>query len=79
LRCSKPLKKTKLYFSIRQSSWFNVTVVSIKLVVILLFIFGLAGFMHTPNYHPYVPENKGDWHYFGTPGIFAAATTVFFR
>ncbi|KAG1249475.1 hypothetical protein G6F68_013312 [Rhizopus microsporus] len=34
--------------------------------------------MDSDNYHPYVPQNTGDWHYFGVSGIFAAATTVFF-
>ncbi|CEG72917.1 hypothetical protein RMATCC62417_08397 [Rhizopus microsporus] len=68
-----------LCIGIRQSAWFNTVVVSVKLVVILIFIFGLCGFMYTPNYHPYVPPNTdGDWHHFGVSGIFAAATTVFF-
>jgi APA family basic amino acid/polyamine antiporter len=67
-------------YSIRQSAFFNTIVVSIKLLVIFIFIFALAGFMYTPNYHPYIPPNtSGDWHQFGVPGIFAAATTVFFR
>lgn len=69
---------THLYSSIRQSAWFNTFVVSIKLLVILIFIFGLCGYMYPPNYQPYIPPNTGDWHYFGVSGIFAAATTVFF-
>ncbi|KAI8890468.1 amino acid transporter [Backusella circina FSU 941] len=68
-----------LIIGIRQSSWFNIAVVSIKLVVILIFIFGLCGYMYPAYYHPYVPPNtSGDWHYFGVSGIFAAATDVFF-
>ncbi|EIE90407.1 hypothetical protein G6F46_008297 [Rhizopus delemar] len=67
-----------LCIGIRQSAWFNVTVVGIKLLVIFIFIFGLCGYMNSDNYHPYVPPNTGDWHYFGVSGIFAAATTVFF-
>ncbi|KAI9480978.1 MAG: amino acid permease-domain-containing protein [Benjaminiella poitrasii] len=68
-----------LIFGIRQSAAFNTIVVTIKLVVILLFIFALCGFMYTPNYSPYIPPNtSGDWHFFGGPGIVAAATTVFF-
>lgn len=69
---------THLYSSIRQSAWFNTFVVSIKLLVILIFIFGLCGYMYPPNYQPYIPPNTGDWHYFGVSGIFAAATIVFF-
>lgn len=69
---------TILCIGIRQSAWFNTMVVTIKLVVILIFIFGLCGYMYPPNYNPYIPPNTGDWHYFGVSGIFAAATTVFF-
>jgi APA family basic amino acid/polyamine antiporter len=59
---------------------FNTIVVSIKLLVILIFIFALAGFLSPANFSPYIPPNTtGDWHFFGVPGIFAAATTVFFR
>ncbi|KAL9549831.1 hypothetical protein MBANPS3_005017 [Mucor bainieri] len=68
-----------LVIGIRQSAFFNLIVVSIKLVVILIFIFALCGFMYKPNYDPYIPPNtSGNWHFFGVPGIFAAATTVFF-
>ncbi|RCH82173.1 hypothetical protein CU098_000654, partial [Rhizopus stolonifer] len=67
-----------LCIGIRQSAWVNTVIVTIKLVVIFIFIFGLCGFMYTPNYQPYIPPNTGDWHKFGTSGIFAAATTVFF-
>ncbi|KAI8982442.1 amino acid permease-domain-containing protein [Mycotypha africana] len=68
-----------LIVGIRQSAIFNTIVVTIKLLVILIFIFALCGFMYPPNYVPYIPENTtGNWHFFGVPGIFAAATTVFF-
>lgn len=74
------IRLTHIICSIRQSSIFNVVVVTIKLVVILIFIFALCGYMYAPNYDPYIPPNTtGDWHFFGVPGIFAAATTVFFR
>ncbi|KAI9027534.1 amino acid permease-domain-containing protein [Phycomyces nitens] len=68
-----------LCIGIRESAWINSGIVIIKLLVILMFIFALCGFVQTENYHPYIPPNTtGDWHKFGTPGIFAAATTVFF-
>ncbi|KAI8094415.1 amino acid permease-domain-containing protein [Thamnidium elegans] len=67
-----------LVIGIRQSAMFNTIVVTIKLVVILIFIFALSGFLDPANFSPYIPENTGDWHFFGVPGIFAAATTVFF-
>lgn len=65
--------------SIRQASWVNTVIVIIKLLVVFIFIFALCGFVDTGNYDPYVPPNtSGNWHFFGTPGIFAAASTVFF-
>ncbi|KAG0182086.1 hypothetical protein DFQ28_007983 [Apophysomyces sp. BC1034] len=68
-----------LIIGIRQTSWVNTTIVTIKLVVILLFIFSMCGFTDRDNYQPYIPPNtSGNWRYFGIPGVFAAATTVFF-
>ncbi|KAI9495056.1 amino acid permease-domain-containing protein [Zychaea mexicana] len=68
-----------LCVGIRQSSWVNSVIVIIKLIVVVLFIFAMCGFVDRSNYDPYVPPNtSGDWHYFGAPGIFAAASTVFF-
>ncbi|KAI7866534.1 amino acid permease-domain-containing protein [Spinellus fusiger] len=64
---------------IRQSAWVNTGIVIIKLFVVLLFIFALCGFVEPSNYDPYIPPNTtGNWHSFGVPGVFAAATTVFF-
>ena len=66
-------------YSIRQASWVISIIVVIKLFVVLLFIFALCGFVDRANYDPYVPPNTtGDWHFFGGPGIIAAASTVFF-
>ncbi|KAI8141508.1 amino acid permease-domain-containing protein [Fennellomyces sp. T-0311] len=68
-----------LCVGIRQASWVNTVIVVIKLFVVVLFIFALCGFVERDYYDPYVPPNtSGDWHFFGAPGIFAAATTVFF-
>ncbi|KAI9315505.1 amino acid permease-domain-containing protein [Dichotomocladium elegans] len=69
---------TLLCVGIRQSSWVNSVIVIIKLIVVLIFIFSLCGYVDNDNYSPYVPPNTGDWHFFGVPGIFAAASTVFF-
>ncbi|KAG2227998.1 hypothetical protein INT45_012022 [Circinella minor] len=68
-----------LCVGIRQSAWVNSAIVVFKLFVVLLFIFAMCGFVDRANYDPYVPPNtSGDWHFFGAPGIFAAASTVFF-
>ncbi|CDH56004.1 cationic amino acid transporter [Lichtheimia corymbifera JMRC:FSU:9682] len=70
---------TILCIGIRQSSWVNSVIVVIKMLVVFIFVFALCGFVDRDNYSPYVPPNTtGDWHLFGAPGIFAAASTVFF-
>ncbi|KAF7722093.1 hypothetical protein EC973_003708 [Apophysomyces ossiformis] len=67
-----------LCLGIREAAWVNATIVVIKLIVITLFVLSVCSFVDAANYHPYVPPNTGDWHFFGVPGIFAGASTVFF-
>ncbi|KAH8547543.1 amino acid permease-domain-containing protein [Umbelopsis sp. PMI_123] len=68
-----------LVIGIRESSWVNNVIVTIKLFIVVLFICSLCGFVDTSNYDPYVPpHNSEDWHLFGVGGIFAAAQQVFF-
>ncbi|KAI9263166.1 amino acid permease-domain-containing protein [Phascolomyces articulosus] len=68
-----------LVIGVRQSAHVNSTIVIIKLLVILIFIFSLCGFTDLANYNPYVPPNTtGYWREYGIPGIFAGASIVFF-
>ena len=63
---------------IRQSAWVNNVIVLIKVAVILIFIgFGLS-YVDTSNWVPYIPENTGEWGYFGWSGIMRGAALVFF-
>ncbi len=66
------------YVGMQQSSWVNSIVVTIKVIVILLFIgFGLS-FIDTANYTPFIPENTGVRGHFGFSGIVAGAGVIFF-
>ncbi|KAF9357348.1 hypothetical protein BGX26_003896 [Mortierella sp. AD094] len=63
---------------IRSSAWVNNVLVVVKLVVILVFIFGAAKFVDPDNFKPFVPPNTGKFGEFGGSGILRGATVVFF-
>jgi APA family basic amino acid/polyamine antiporter len=69
---------TICYIGIKQSSWFNAVIVSIKLTVIVLFVlFGLS-YVNSANLHPFIPANTGEFGHYGWSGIGAAAGVIFF-
>lgn len=62
----------------KESTWINNVIVVIKVAVILLFIgFGLS-YIDTANWHPYIPENTGEYGVYGWSGIFRGAGIIFF-
>ncbi|PIA13610.1 amino acid/polyamine/organocation transporter, APC superfamily [Coemansia reversa NRRL 1564] len=65
-----------LVFGIRQSSWLNQTVVCIKIVVVLFFIFGACKYVDRKNYQPFVPPREGNSY--GAKGVFKGTQRVFF-
>ncbi|KAJ2861546.1 hypothetical protein GGH94_004826 [Coemansia aciculifera] len=65
-----------LVLGIRQASWLNRTIVCIKLVVVLLFIFGACRFVDRDNYKPFVPKREGNSY--GAKGVFKGTQRVFF-
>ncbi|MBP1675884.1 MAG: amino acid/polyamine/organocation transporter, superfamily [Bacteroidetes bacterium] len=67
-----------LVVGIKESAKFNNIIVIVKVVVILLFIgFGVS-YIDTANWHPFIPENTGQFQHFGFTGILTAAGVVFF-
>ncbi|MDR2791261.1 MAG: amino acid permease [Tannerellaceae bacterium] len=63
---------------IRQSAIINTIIVFVKVSVILLFTaFGLS-YIDTANWHPYIPENTGEFGHFGWSGILRGAAVVFY-
>jgi basic amino acid/polyamine antiporter, APA family len=66
------------YIGIRQSSVFNSIIVTIKVAIVLLFIFLGVGYIQPHNWHPFIPPNTGHWGAYGISGIFAAAGVIFF-
>lgn len=60
------------------SAWINTIIVSLKVIVVLIFI-GLGwSYINTSNYTPYIPENTGQFGSFGWSGILRAAGVIFF-
>jgi len=69
---------TLLILGVRESAKFNNIIVIIKVIVILLFIgFGIA-YIHPENWHPFIPQNTGNYGSFGWSGILAGAGVIFF-
>ncbi|MDR3194768.1 MAG: amino acid permease [Tannerella sp.] len=63
---------------IRRSAIFNNIIVVTKLIVILLFIGLGASYIDTANYTPFIPENTGEFGFFGWSGILRGAGVIFF-
>ncbi|MGH8081989.1 MAG: amino acid permease [Lysobacter sp.] len=65
------------YVGITQSAFVNSIIVTIKLIVILLFLAFALKYINADNWTPFIPPNEGPGK-FGWDGIFRAATIVFF-
>jgi APA family basic amino acid/polyamine antiporter len=63
---------------IRRSAILNNIIVVTKLIVILLFIAFGASYIDTSNWTPYIPENTGEFGFFGWSGILRGAGVIFF-
>ncbi|TGE29042.1 amino acid permease [Hymenobacter metallicola] len=60
------------------SAWFNALVVSLKVLVVLVFIALGWQYIDPANYQPYIPQNTGTFGEFGWSGILRGAGVVFF-
>jgi len=65
------------YIGIRESSGLNALMVILKVGLIVVIIVACARFVNTDNWHPFIPESKGDGE-FGWSGVFRGAAMVFF-
>jgi len=62
---------------VQESATVNAVIVAIKVGVLFVFVaFGLFA-MHAAYWHPFIPQSQGSFR-FGTPGIFRAASVIFF-
>ncbi|MEO6405253.1 MAG: amino acid permease [Ferruginibacter sp.] len=60
------------------SALVNSIIVSLKIIVVLVFIILGWKYINNDNYHPYIPANTGEFGKFGFSGIIRAAAIVFF-
>jgi APA family basic amino acid/polyamine antiporter len=66
------------YIGIKQSAAFNSVIVTIKVTVVLLFIFLGVGYINQANWHPFIPPNSGEMGRFGWSGVLSASGVIFF-
>lgn len=72
------LLSTLLIVGIKESAGFNNLMVIIKVSVIILFIAIGFAFVSADNWHPFIPENTGEFGHFGWSGILRGAGVIFF-
>jgi len=67
-----------LVLGVSESANVNNVIVMIKVGILLLFIgFGMF-YIHTENWHPFIPPNNGHMFGYGVSGVFRAASVIFF-
>ncbi len=66
-----------LIAGVDKSAKVNAFLVAIKVMVVLLFILIGFGYTQDVNYHPFIPENTGNFGEFGWSGILRASGVVF--
>jgi APA family basic amino acid/polyamine antiporter len=62
----------------QESAFVNAIIVTLKVAVVLTFIFLGWRYINNDNYTPYIPENTGTFGEYGFSGIIRAAAIVFF-
>ena len=67
-----------LIIGIRESANFNNIMVIVKVAVIIMFIAIGIAFVQAGNWHPFIPENTGEWGHFGWSGVLRGAGVIFF-
>ncbi len=66
------------YFGVRLSTAANSVMVYLKVAVIVVFVIAGLQFVDTAFWHPYVPENTGEFGEFGWSGVVRGAAIIFF-
>lgn len=62
----------------QESALVNAVIVTLKVAVVLVFIFLGWKYINNDNYTPYIPDNTGTFGEYGFSGIIRAAAIVFF-
>jgi APA family basic amino acid/polyamine antiporter len=66
------------YIGVKQSASVNTVMVTLKVGIIVIFVFAGLQYIDTANWHPYIPPNTGTYGHFGWSGIMQGAAIIFF-
>src|ERR1700754_3301740 len=66
------------YVGMRETAGVNTAMVSLKVLIIVLFIVAGIAYVDTSNWHPYIPANTGSFGHFGWTGVLQGAGIIFF-
>jgi basic amino acid/polyamine antiporter, APA family len=69
---------TLLVIGIQESARVNSVIVVVKVAVVIMVIIAGAAFVNSANWHPFIPENTGEFGKFGWSGIMRGAGVIFF-
>ncbi|MBI4881665.1 MAG: amino acid permease [Planctomycetes bacterium] len=67
-----------LVIGIRESASVNAAIVVLKVAIIIVVIAVGWGFIQAANWHPFIPQNSGEYGTFGWSGIARGAGVIFF-
>ena len=67
-----------LVFGTKESARLNNVMVAIKLAVVVAFIGVGAFFVQAAHWHPFIPDNAGEFGHFGLSGVLRGSAVVFF-
>src|SRR5262249_8279153 len=66
------------YKGIKESAVVNTVIVAIKVTIVIAVILFGAAYVNSDNWHPFIPQNTGNFGDFGWTGILRAAAIIFF-
>ena len=67
-----------LIFGTKESARLNNIMVAVKLTVVVAFILLGAQYVNPAHWHPFIPDNAGEFGHFGLSGILRGSSVVFF-
>jgi APA family basic amino acid/polyamine antiporter len=67
-----------LLAGVKTSARINTVMVVAKVIAILVVVVVGAGYVHTSLWHPYIPQNTGQFGVYGWSGVFQGTAILFF-
>jgi APA family basic amino acid/polyamine antiporter len=67
-----------IVIGVKESANVNTAIVIVKVGVVIIVILGGAAYINTANWHPFIPENTGNFGEYGWSGVLRGAGVIFF-